>query len=124
MSILNMMLAGSGGGEFKVATPLSSSTTSLVFNVDNEPSEYLLFLALTTRISNSTVGSYYISYTAHTTEYDKRGSLTYYISGATQGARFRVDNSASASYSSGLLTFTASGSYSFQSHANFILLYR
>lgn len=47
MSLLNMMLAGNGGGGFKTATPTARTSTSLSFSMGGIPREYVLMLTFT-----------------------------------------------------------------------------
>lgn len=119
MSILNMMFAGSGGGEFKVATPIATSSSSLSFSMEGEPVEYILMFVPANGISVSTTA--YVAFICHTTSYDRFYRIVASMStGMTYASRTMSD--VTTSYSSGV--FTVSVNDSFQSSYSYVLLYR
>lgn len=118
MSILNMMFAGSGGGEFNVATPISTSSSSLSFAMEGEPEEYILMFVPTNRITLST--TYICAFICHTTSYDRYYRMANSFSAVEYTSR--TMSNVTTSYSSGV--FTVSVNDSFQSSYSYVLLYR
>lgn len=122
MSILNMMFAGSGGGEFNVATPIATDTRSLSFSMEGEPVEYILMFVPANGISVSTTT--YAAFICHTTSYDRFYRIVASVStGMTYASRTMSD--VTTSYSSGVFTVTlATTGGSFHSSYSYVLLYR
>lgn len=120
MSILNMMFAGSGGGEFKVATPISTSSSSLSFSMEGAPVEYILMFVPSNRVTVS--NSHIPAFICHTTNYDRYYCML--VSPST-GANYasRTMSDVTTSYSSGVFAVSIS-SVAYHSSYSYVLLYR